>query len=161
MDVDKNSQSDLLEREIVLSRVFNAPRELVFKAWTDKAHIANWFGPKGFITTTHEMDARVGGQWRFEMRAPDGTRFDNRVVYLEIKAPDLLVYDHDSDKDNDPGRFRVTIAFDSQGDGKTVVTMRQHHPSKARRAAVIGFGAVELGYQTLDKLADHLRLTQR
>lgn len=154
MDAHKNS--DLLEREIVLSRVFNAPRELVFKAWTDKAHIANWFGPKGFITTTHEMEARVGGLWRFEMRAPDGTRFDNRVQFLEIKEPDLLVFDHGSDKDNDPGRFRVTITFDSQSDGKTVVTLRQLHPSKEQRTAGIGFGAVELGYQTLDKLGEYL-----
>ena len=152
----ENNQSDLLDREVVLSRVFNAPRELVFKAWTDKAHIANWFGPKGFTTTTHEMDARVGGLWRFEMKAPDGTLFSNRVVFLEIKAPERLVYDHGADVDNDPGRFRVTITFDSQSDGKTVVTLRQLHPSKERRAAVIGFGAVELGYQTLDKLAQHL-----
>ena len=152
----ENNQPDLLDREVVLSRVFNAPRELVFKAWTDKAHIANWFGPKGFTTTTHEMDARVGGLWRFEMKAPDGTLFSNRVVFLEIKAPERLVYDHGSDMDNDPGRFRVTITFDLQGDGKTVVTLRQLHPSKERRAAVIGFGAVELGYQTLDKLAQHL-----
>lgn len=158
MDAQKNNQSDLLEREIVLSRVFAAPRELVFKAWTDKAHIAHWFGPKGFTTTTHEMDARVGGMWRFEMKAPDGTLFDNRVVFLEIKAPELLVFDHGSDKDNDPGRFRVTITFDSQSDGKTVVTMRQLHPNKERRAVVIGFGAVELGYQTLDKLAAHLKV---
>jgi uncharacterized protein YndB with AHSA1/START domain len=161
MDVQMNNQADILEREIVLSRVFNAPRELVFKAWTDKAHIAHWFGPKGFITTTHEMDARVGGMWRFEMRAPDGTRFDNRIVFLEIKAPELLVFDHGSDKDNDPDRFRVTITFDSQGDGKTVVTLRQLHPNKERRAVVIGFGAVELGYQTLDKLAAHLNLTRQ
>ena len=152
----ENNQSDLLDREVVLARVFNAPRELVFKAWTDKAHIANWFGPKGFTTTTHEMDARVGGLWRFEMKAPDGTLFSNRVVFLEIKAPERLVYDHGADVDNDPGRFRVTITFDSQSDGKTVVTLRQLHPSKERRAAVIGFGAVELGYQTLDKLAQHL-----
>jgi uncharacterized protein YndB with AHSA1/START domain len=157
MDAQNNNQPDILEREIVLSRVFNAPRELVFKAWTDKAHIANWFGPKGFVTTTtHEMDARVGGMWCFEMRAPDGTIFGNRIVFLEIKAPELLVFDHGTDMDNDPSRFRVTITFDSQSDGKTVVTLRQLHPNKEQRAHVIGFGAVELGYQTLDKLAEHL-----
>jgi uncharacterized protein YndB with AHSA1/START domain len=131
-------------------------RELVFKAWTDAAHISQWFGPKGFITTTHEMDARVGGMWRFDMKAPDGTVFPNRVVFLEIKAPELLVFDHGTDKDNDPGKFRVTLTFDSQSNGKTVVTLRQLHPSKKQRQAGIGFGAVELGYQTLDKLAAHL-----
>lgn len=146
----------VLDREIVLSRVFNAPRELVFKAWTDPKHISNWFGPKGFVTTTFEMDPRVGGVWRFEMKAPDGTVFPNRVVYLEVKEPELLVFDHGSDRDDDPDKFRVTITFDSQGDNKTIVTLRQLHPSKMRRQLVIGFGAVELGYQTLDKLAKHL-----
>jgi len=146
-----------LDREIVLSRVFDAPRELVFKAWTDAEHLSQWFGPKGFTTTTHEIDVRVGGRWRFEMRAPDGQRFDNRIVFLEVRAPELLVFDHGSDKDDDDKRFRVTVTFDEQSDKKTVVTMRQLHPSKAQRDATIGFGAVELGYQTIDKLAEHLR----
>jgi uncharacterized protein YndB with AHSA1/START domain len=154
-----NSQYRLLDREIVLSRVFHAPREVVFRAWIDGAHISRWFGPKGFTTTTHEMDARVGGRWRFDMQAPDGTVFTNRVVFLEIRAPELLVYDHGSDQDNDPGKFRVTLTFDSQGDSKTVLTLRQLHPSRQRRQMVIGFGAVELGYQTLDKLAAHLGVT--
>lgn len=146
-----------LEREIVLCRVFDAPRELVFEAWTDPEHIGRWFGPKGFVTTTREMDAKVGGRWRFDMRAPDGKVYDNRIVYLEVKSPERLVFDHGSDIDDDPNRFRVTLTFDEQSDGKTVVTLRQLHPTKAQRDAGIGFGAVELGYQTLDKLGEHLR----
>jgi uncharacterized protein YndB with AHSA1/START domain len=146
-----------LDREIVLSRVFDAPRELVFRMWTEREHITRWFGPRGFTCTTHEMEARVGGRWRFEMVSPDGKVFTNRIEYLEITPPERLVFDHGSDQDDDPNRFRVTITFDEQADKKTVVTMRQLHPSKARRDAGIGFGAVELGYQTLDKLAAHLR----
>ena len=73
--------------------------------------------------------------WRFEMRSPDGKCFDNRIVFLEIKRPELLVFDHGSDKDNDSGRFRVTITFDEQSDKKTVVTMRQLHPTKMQRDA--------------------------
>lgn len=146
-----------LDREIVLSRVFDFPRELVFKAWTDKDNIAKWFGPRGFATHTREMDVRVGGMWRFDMVAPDGKVYDNRVVYLEIRAPELIVMDHGADVDDDPNRFRVILSFETQGDGKTVVTMRQLHPTKAQRDATIGFGAVELGYQTLDKLEGHLR----
>ena len=76
--------------------------------------------------------------------------------YLEVVEPLRLVYDHGSDADDDPSQFRVTITFDAQGDDKTVLTLRQFHPTKARREAVIAFGAVELGYQTLDKLAEHL-----
>jgi uncharacterized protein YndB with AHSA1/START domain len=147
----------VVEREIVLSRVFDAPRELVFKMWTDRDHISRWFGPRGFTTTTHEMDVRVSGRWRFDMRSAEGKLYDNRVVYLEVKKPELLVFDHGSDKDDDPNRFRVTVTFEEQSDKKTVVTMRQLHPSKAQRDQKIGFGAVELGYQTLEKLAEHLR----
>jgi uncharacterized protein YndB with AHSA1/START domain len=146
-----------LDREIVLSRVFDAPRDLVFRAWTDKEHFAKWFGPRGFVTTISEADMRVGGLLRFEMRAPDGKVWDNRIAFLEIKRPELLVYDHGSDKDDDPARFRVTITFDEQTDKKTVMTMRQLHPTKEQRTIGIGFGAVELGYQTLEKLAEHLR----
>lgn len=145
-----------LDREIVLSRVLNAPRELVFQAWTDPDHLARWFGPAGFGLEMIEADIRVGGRWRFIMIAPDGTRFDNRMVYLEINPPTLLVIDHGSDRDDDPGRFRVTITFDEQGDKKTVLTLRQLHPTKQQRDAGIGFGAVEFGYQTLEKLARHV-----
>lgn len=143
-----------MDREIVLSRVINAPREQVFQAWTDAAHLQHWFGPAGFTVENIECDIRVGGRWRFVMVAPDGTRFDNRMVFLSIKPPDLLVVDHGSDKDDDLGRFRVTITFDVQGDGKTVITLRQLHPSREQRDATIGFGAVEYGYQTLGKLAE-------
>lgn len=147
----------LIEREIVLSRVINAPRELVFDAWTNRDHLTKWFGPKDFACTTHEMDLRPGGKWRFDMRAPNGTVYPNRIDFLEVRKPELLVFDHGSDKKDDPNRFRVTVTFDTQSDGKTVITLRQLHPSKARRNAAIGFGAVEYGYQTLDKLAAHVR----
>ena len=146
-----------LDREIVLSRVFDAPRELVFKAWTENEQLSAWFCPKGFTTKTHEIDVRVGGRWRFDMIAPDGTVYDNRMVFLEIKAPQLIVLDHGHDKDDDPTRFRVTVTFDAQSDGKTVLTMRQLHPTKEQRDTGIGFGAVEIGYGTIDNLALYLR----
>ena len=145
-----------LDREIVLSRVVAAPRALVFKAWTDPAHLPLWFGPAGFKVETLEIDVREGGRWRFIFIGPDGTRYDNRMVFLRIEAPVLLMMDHGSDIDDDAGKFRVTVTFDEQSDGKTVVTLRQVHPTKEQRNAVIGFGAVEFGYQTLDKLAAHV-----
>jgi len=111
------SNRGLLDREVVLSRVFDAPRDLVFRAWTEKEHFARWFGPRGFTTTIHAADMRVGAMLRFDMRAPDGTNYDNRIVFLEIKRPELLVFDpHGHDKDDDPERFRVTITFDEQRD---------------------------------------------
>ena len=145
-----------LDREIVLSRVIAAPRELVFKVWTDPQHLPMWFGPEGFKVETHEIDIRVGGRWRFVFVGPDGTRYDNRMVFLRIEPPNLLEMDHGTDTDDDPNRFRVIVTFDEQSNGKTVVTLRQLHPTKARRVWAIGFGAVEFGYQTLDKLARHV-----
>ena len=145
-----------LDREIVLSRVYDAPRELVFRAWTDPDRIGRWFGPRGFRCAIHEMDVRVGGRWRFDLVAPNGHVYDNRVEYLEIVPNERLVFDHGADRDADPGRFRVTLTFDRQSDGKTVLTLRQLHPNKVQRDAGIGFGAVELGYQTLDKLGESL-----
>lgn len=142
-----------LDREIVLSRVIAAPRALVFRAWTELEHLSRWFGPDGISCVTHEADLREGGRWRFDMVAADGTVYPNRMVFLEVRAPERIVFDHGNDVDEDPDRFRVTITFDEQANGKTVVTLRQLHPTAARRAAVMAFGAVEFGYQTLAKLA--------
>lgn len=145
-----------LDREIVITRVYDAPRELVFEAWTNPEHIVRWFGPKGFELTTHEIDIRVGGRWRFDFVGPDGKNWGNRMVFLEVREPELLVFDHGADKDDDEELFRVTVTFDEQSNGKTVVTLRQLHPTAELRAQKIAFGAVEYGFQTLDKLAAHL-----
>jgi len=155
MNSDPRTSWDI-DREIVLSRVIAAPRERVFQAWTDPRQIAQWFGPDGFKVESLECDIRTGGRWRFVYTGPDGTRYDNRMVFLRLEAPRLIEMEHGSDKDNDPARFHVTVTFDTQSDGKTVLTMRQLHPTKEQRDATIGFGAVELGYQTLGKLAQYL-----
>ncbi len=146
-----------LDREIVLSRVINAPRDQVFRAWADPKHMFRWFGPSGFhCEVRQDSEAKAGAVWRFDMIAPNGQRFDSRMVFLEVIPNERLVLDHGSDKDDDPNRFRMTITFDQQSDGKTVLTLRQLHPSKAQRDGTIGFGAVELGYQTLDKMDKYL-----
>jgi uncharacterized protein YndB with AHSA1/START domain len=145
-----------LDREIVLVRVLDATREAVFAAWTDAACFCQWFGPDGFTCTVRQMDVRPGGRACFDMVSPDGTVFTNRFDYLEVVPGERLVMDHGSDVDDDPARFRVTITLDEQADGKTVLTLRQLHPSVELRAEKIGFGAVELGLQTLQKLAHHL-----
>ena len=145
-----------LEREIVLSRVIDAPRERVFAAWTDPNQIRQWFGPAGFKTETIECDIRPGGRWRFVYTGPDGTKWGNRMQFLRIEAPRLIEIEHGADNDDDPERFHVFVTFDAQSNGKTVLTMRQLHPTPELRDAKIGFGAVEYGYQTLDKLVRHL-----
>ena len=145
-----------LDREIALARVIDAPRDIVFSAWTDPNHLPNWFGPAGFKVETKQIDISVGGLWRFDMIAPEGQCWPSRMQFLRIERPTLIEFDHGSDIDDDPARFRTTVTFEEQSDGKTVITLRQLHPTKAQRDAGIGFGAVEYGYQTLDKLARHV-----
>ena len=146
-----------LDREIVMCRVIDAPRSLVFRAWVESGRMFQWFGPKGFTCEVHQQgEARVGAVWLFDMIGPDGKRYDNRMQFLEIVPNEKLVLDHGCNREDDPNRFRVTLLFAEQSDGKTVLTLRQLHPNRAQRDATIAFGAVEFGYTTLDKLADYL-----
>ena len=147
--------TDTADREIELSREFDAPRELVFQAYTDPAHAGHWWGPDGFTNTVHEMDVRPGGMWRFIMHGPDGRDWSNRITYQEVSPPERLVYLHGEDVDDDPGAFHVTVRFDDLG-GRTRVTQRMVFASKAQRDGVVSFGAIELGKQTMNKLAAYL-----
>jgi uncharacterized protein YndB with AHSA1/START domain len=143
------------DREIIQTRVFNAPRELVFNAWTDPKHVDRWFGPRGFTTQTSEMDVRPGGVWRFVMRHAQYGTFTNKVVFLEVMKPERLVYDHGAD-DSNPPQFHVTVTFTERGQ-KTELTMRSIFPSaEAREEKVRKFGAIEGGKQTLDRLEEWL-----
>lgn len=145
-----------VDREIVLTRLIDAPRTLVYSAWTDPEQIQQWFGPEGMEIETKEIDLRKGGVWRFDMVAAGGVRYTNRMVFLRMEAPAFIEVEHGSDQDDDPNRFRMLVTFDEQSNGKTVLTLRQMHPSSERREWGIGFGAVEYGGQTLDKLARHV-----
>ncbi|MBM3266977.1 MAG: SRPBCC domain-containing protein [Candidatus Sericytochromatia bacterium] len=143
------------DRDLVTARVFDAPRDLVFEAWTDPRHVDRWMGPRGFTTTTSEMDFRVGGSWRYVMRHEQYGSFENVVTYREIVRPERLVYDHGSPED--PTMMLVTVRFAEEGDGRTRLTMRSRFPSaEARDKVVAEVGAVEGGRQTLDRLAEHL-----
>lgn len=144
-----------LDREIVLTRVIDAPAPVVYEAWTSPQQFAAWFGPDGFDTTVRHMDVRVGHCTQFDMKGSDGTIYTNRFMYWDVMPSERLVMDHGSDQDNCPDRFRLTITFDQQGNGKTVVTLRQIHQTSERRQQVVSFGAVELGMQTLRKLDEH------
>ena len=124
-----------IEREIVLSRVIKAKRDIVFAAWTEPEHLPNWFGPAGFKIETKQIDIRVGGVWRFDILAPNGQRFTDRMRFRRIEPPHLIGIDHGSDMDDDPARFRMTITFDEQSDGKTVITLRQLHPASKHSAS--------------------------
>ena len=143
------------EREIRITRVFDVPRELVFEAWTDPKQVVQWWGPRGFTTTIHEMDVRPGGVWRFVMHGPDGTDYDNKVVFVEVEKPDRLVYNHGPEGQSDIKPFHVTVTFDEE-EGKTRLTLRMVAESPAERDRMIEFGALEGGNQTLERLAEYL-----
>ncbi len=154
-----SADADTTGREVVITRLIRAPRELVFEAWTDPRHADKWMGPDGFTTITKSMDFRVGGSWRFVMsHATQGT-FPNRVVYLEIVRPERLVYEHSSDSDDASDGFHVTVTFEALGE-RTHVTMRSVFQSvEARNKVVREYGAIEGGYQTLGRL-EQLLLSQ-
>ena len=93
-------------RCIVGTRVFDAPRELVFSVWTDPKHLAQWWGPNGFTTTTSAFDMRPGGVWRFVMHGPDGRDYQNRITFDEIVPPERIVYHHGGGDDVEPVQFK-------------------------------------------------------
>jgi uncharacterized protein YndB with AHSA1/START domain len=147
--------SSTSDREIVVSRLFDAPRELVFSAWTDRQHVAQWWGPNGFTTTVHEMDVRPGGVWRFVMHGPDDVDYDNKIVFKEVVEPERLVYTHGSGENGDHS-FEVTVTFADE-DGKTRLTLRQLYATAAERDYVAReYHAIEMGNQTLSRFADYL-----
>ena len=141
---------------ITLERELDAPPAVVFDAFSNQEALAVWWGPNGFTLTFHEMDFKVGGRTRFDMRGPNGMLFPNRIVYLSIERPDRIVYRHGADLDLDPNVFEVTVTFAALPEGRTLLTMRSLFASVWARDAVLGFGAVELGKQTVEKLAAYL-----
>jgi uncharacterized protein YndB with AHSA1/START domain len=139
------------DRHIVGTRLLDAPRELVWNAWTDPKQVAAWWGPKGFTSTIQEMDVRPGGAWRLVMHGPDGTDYPNESVYVEVVKPQLLVFDHVSRPN-----FRFCATFIAEGD-KTRVTVRMLFPSaELLDKTAKAFGAVEGLHQTLERLGEHL-----
>jgi len=144
-----------LDREIVLTKVLKHSRDKVFAAWMDPEALAVWYGPAGLRIETHEADIRAGGVWRFDMVGVfegQEQRFENLMRFVEIVPNERILVDYGTPDPNDPDRFHMVVTFDEQTDGKTVLTLRQLHPSRERRQVVIGFGAVEYGLQTLDGL---------
>lgn len=153
----KKMTADTSDREIVMTRTFDAPRDLVFKVWTDPAHVVNWWGPDGFTNTNLEMDLRPGGQWRFIMHAPDGLDFPNKIVFNEIVEPERLVYTHSNDGEGPVQvTFQVMITFEKLGN-KTKLTMRSIFESaEILERLKRDFGAAEGAVQHLARLDKYL-----
>jgi uncharacterized protein YndB with AHSA1/START domain len=155
-----------LEKELIISRVFDAPRDLVFKAWTDPNQIKQWWGPRSFTVPDARVDLRVGGRYLLDMRGPDGRDYWSTGVYREVVVPERIVAsDSFSDAEGNivpaslygmsadyPLALTLAVTFEAAGD-KTRVTVRHfgHPPGQDLTNAQIGWA------QTLDKLGDYLR----
>lgn len=142
-------------RSIIGTRVFDAPRALVFSAFSDPQHLAQWWGPDDFTTTTSVFEFKPGGVWRFVMHGPDGRDYQNRVIYEEIVPPEKLVYRHTGDEDVEPVQFQQTLTFEDIGNGQTRMIWHGTFPSAEERARVIKeYGADKGLAQTMARLAE-------
>ena len=142
------------EREIVITRVINAPRPSVWKAFTTAEALAHWWGPTGFTITTQTFDFREGGDWVFVMHGPDGRDYPNWIRFTRIEAPTRM--DHDHGGDSDRVIFQAVITLDDLGD-KTRVTLHSTFFTKEQRDLVVKeYGAVEGGKQTLARLDEYV-----
>jgi len=144
--------SSTADREIGTTRVVNAPRPLVWSAWTDTKHIEQWWGPNGFTTTTREFNLSPGGKWLFTMHGPDGTDYRNDVTLTAVTEPELIEYDHGPSP-----VFHVSVRFEEDGLDRTKLSMRMLFPTKSERDRTVEkFGAIEGQLQTLNRLEEYL-----
>ncbi len=149
---------DTPDREIVSTRIFSAPRDLVWRAWSEPQHLMHWWGPKGFTNTFESFDFRPGGVWRFVMHGPNGADYKNEIVFVEIAKPERIVLDHVS-----APQFRVTATFEDLSKenlaGKTRVTFRQVFESAKIYESVKRY-AVPGNEENFDRLDGHLTLME-
>lgn len=138
-------------QEIRTTRLFDAPRELVWKAFTDPEHVTKWYGPDGFTMTLRQMDVRIGGAWNFIFHGPDGNDYQNDIVYVEVVKPERLVMDHVSEPFH-----RTAVTFEEK-DGKTLLHFLMTFKTVEEQERVSQqYGAVEGLAQNLGRLAAYL-----
>jgi uncharacterized protein YndB with AHSA1/START domain len=137
--------SPTAEREFAHTRLIAAPRERVFEAITDPTRLARWWGPNGFTSTFQEFDLRPGGRWRFVMHGPDGAHYPNESMFVEVVAPERVVFEHLSGH-----HFTMSITLTARG-GQTEVGWRQVFDTAAERERIAEF-VVPANEQNLDRL---------
>jgi uncharacterized protein YndB with AHSA1/START domain len=158
MTTANEPKSGTANRELAITRVFNAPRELVFEAWTNPDHLAHWWGPVGFTNTHKEVDIRPGGVWRFTMHGPDGRDYPNRIDFTEVVPPSFLSYKHTGD--DGIVSFTVTVKFEAEGE-KTRLTMHSLFRSAEELEMLVRENGADKGMiEHLNNLEDQLALMQ-
>ena len=149
------ARSATTDREIVLSRIIDAPPELVYEAFTEVRHLSQWWGPEGFTTTTRSFEFRTGGEWDFAMRGPDGTVYPEWITWTEIAPPERIALLHGESR-GDPNAFESVLTFAPDG-AATRIEMRTVFPTRQLRdEAVEKYHAIEGGEQTLSNLAAYV-----
>jgi uncharacterized protein YndB with AHSA1/START domain len=169
MSAKANDITIMPDRDFIITRIFDAPRAIVFKAWTEPKQMAHWWGPHNFTNPICELDARPGGQWRIVMRGPDGSEHPARGIYREVVAPEKIVMtiDHSElsdqwhdmvnpERDKTKGKPSLegvsTVTFEDQN-GKTKLTIRTRFESPAILAALTKIGMNQGWSQSLERLA--------
>lgn len=142
-------------RQIIIEKLIDGPCELVYQAWVNPDHIGQWWGPRGFSTTTLEINLNVGGQWRYTMHGPDGTDYPNRIQFREMIPNQRIAYDHDNDNDDDDFAFYAEIDFTPQED-KTLVRLTLTCKTDDVYKQVLSYGAIEGGKQHIRRFEEHV-----
>jgi uncharacterized protein YndB with AHSA1/START domain len=160
MNESKSAVASPIDREILITRVFDAPRELVFAAWTDPERVVRWWGPKGYSSFACKIDLRIGGGFSLKMRGPDGAVYPCTGVFREVVRPERIVYTGPSEKNHPcgaglPPNAIVTVTF-AEYDGKTTLSIHTRLESASDHDAAVGAGFVPGWASTLDRLAELL-----
>jgi uncharacterized protein YndB with AHSA1/START domain len=143
------------DREAIVSRVIDAPREVVFEAFTDVRHLSRWWGPDGFSTTTRSFEFRVGRVWDFVMHGPDGADYQEWILWTEIVPPEAITLLHGEHRD-DPNAFQTFLTFASEGAATRIEMRTVFRTKQLRDQAVENYRAIEGGQQTLGNLAAYV-----
>ena len=152
MAQQNNTNNGFADRELLITRLLDAPRELVWEVWTNPDHIKNWWGPNGFTNTIFTMDVQPGGIWDFVMHGPDGTDYKNKSIYKEIVKPERIVFEHITGP-----HFTTTVTFAAEGK-KTLLTWRMLFDTAEQLQQVVKtFKADEGLKQNIEKLEVYLQ----
>lgn len=149
------AQSATADREIVISRVINAPPKMVFAAFTHVRHLSRWWGPEGFSTTTRSFEFRVGGVWDFVMHGPDGTDYQEWITWTEIVPAERIALLHGEFR-GDPNAFESVLTFTPDGAASRIEMHTVFGTKELRDEAVEKYHAIEGGQQTLGNLAAYV-----
>jgi uncharacterized protein YndB with AHSA1/START domain len=147
----QNAKNDTTGRELVFTRLLDAPVELVWEVWTDPAHIKHWWGPNGFTNTIHTMELKANGNWSLIMHSPDGTDYEIKAVFREIVKHRKIVYEQ-----LNLFKYIATIRFESRGD-KTQIHWQMLFESKESLIEAAKTYGVDTGFiQNAERLVDYL-----